>query len=207
MKLVLAVFILLVSCTAPALLPVDVPILTPPPVVSSAPMPVAALTPTPSLATVQTIYETALVTRIIDGDTIVLESGKRVRYIGIDTPERGKPFYREAKEKNSDLVLGKAVRMERDRTDRDRYGRLLRYVYVGDTFINGELVRMGAARARYYKPDGRYRNELEALEGEAKKERKGIWGEPGEPGSRLPWPGGYFLVGFIRPALAHISSV
>ncbi len=67
--------------------------------------------------------------QVIDGDTIVIEGGHHVRYIGIDASERDEPLYREAKEANGALVKGKTVRLERDVSDRDRYGRLLRYVY------------------------------------------------------------------------------
>ena len=73
--------------------------------------------------------EVARVAQVIDGDTIVIEGGYHVRYIGIDAPKRDEPLYREAKEANRALVEGKTVRLERDVSDRDRYGRLLRHVY------------------------------------------------------------------------------
>ena len=76
-------------------------------------------------------------TYIVDGDTIDVEIGGatyRVRYIGIDTPERGDCYFDEAKDKNAELVLGQYVRLVKDVSETDRYGRLLRYVYVGQTF-------------------------------------------------------------------------
>jgi micrococcal nuclease len=65
------------------------------------------------------------VKRVIDGDTIVLNNGEKVRYIGIDTPERDEDYYNKAKEFNKKLVEGKTVRLETDVQQRDRYGRLL----------------------------------------------------------------------------------
>ena len=100
-------------------------------------------------ATQQT--NTVLVTKVIDGDTIEIEGGQRVRYIGIDTRETVDPtkpfqcFGVEASNKNKELVSGKRVRLEKDISETDKYGPLLRYVYVGDTFINLELDRNGYA--------------------------------------------------------------
>lgn len=100
-----------------------------------------------------------LVTRVIDGDTIELENGERVRYIGIDTPETVDPrkpvqcFGVEASKKNKELVEKKQVWLVKDVTDRDRYGRPLRYVYLGDpensntVFVNLELVKEGFAHS------------------------------------------------------------
>ncbi|HEX3053997.1 MAG TPA: thermonuclease family protein, partial [Aggregatilineaceae bacterium] len=87
--------------------------------------------------------ETGKVVDIIDGDTIdVRISGEvyRVRYIGVNTPERDDDCYAEATNANADLVEGQTVTLERDVSDTDQYGRLLRYVYVGDTFVNAALV-------------------------------------------------------------------
>ena len=69
----------------------------------------------------------------------------------------------------------KRVRLERDSSEEDRYGRWLRYVWVGDTFVNAELVRRGYARARVYPPDVEYQDILGQLEEEARSARKGIW--------------------------------
>ncbi len=120
---------------------------------------------------------TGYVTRVIDGDTIVLSSGEHVRYIGIDTPEINpeEPFARKATQVNRDLVEGKTVRLEKDTSETDRYGRLLRYIYAGDTFINLELVRLGLAEAKSYPPDTRYQLVLEAAEVEARLDGRGMW--------------------------------
>ena len=115
-----------------------------------------------------------------DGDTIeVVLAGRRrerVRYIGIDTPERGDCYYGEATARNGELVMGKRVRLERDRTDRDRYGRLLRYVYVGDTLVEAKLVEEGYAVAKAYPPDTKHQSLLERLQGEAQRKMLGLWG-------------------------------
>jgi len=120
-----------------------------------------------------------LVTKVIDGDTIEIETGERVRYIGIDTPEPGQSecFSSEATRENEKMVLGKRVRMEKDRSDVDRYERLLRYVYVDDVFINEHLVKNGFGYASAYPPDTKFQNELTEAENWARKNRKGLWKE------------------------------
>ena len=118
----------------------------------------------------------AKVIQVIDGDTIVIEGGYYVRYIGIDAPERDEPYYLEAKQANEELIKGKKARLERDISDKDN-GRLLRYVYADDTFINAELVRQGYAYAKAYSPDTKYQVYLEALEKEARQAKKGIWSQ------------------------------
>lgn len=123
----------------------------------------------------------AFVTQVIDGDTIVIEGGVRVRYIGIDTPELADPengteyFALEAAEKNRELVERKTVRLERDVQDTDRYGRLLRYVWVGDTMVNAELVRLGYAYSVSYPPNIKYQAMLLQLEREARDRGLGLW--------------------------------
>lgn len=119
--------------------------------------------------------EIAKVEWVVDGDTVVITGGERVRYIGIDAPEVGEPFYYEAKRFNEQLVGGKRVKLERDVSDRDDYGRLLRYVYVDGVFVNGEMVRNGYALAKKYPPDTKYQAYLEKLESEAKRLRNGLW--------------------------------
>lgn len=119
--------------------------------------------------------DTVMVVKVIDGDTIVVEGGYHVRYIGIDSPETDEFYYSEAKQMNADLIAGKKVRLESDITDKDKYGRLLRYVYVGDTFINAEMVRQGCAWSIAYPPDVKYQVYLEAMEKEARQLKRGVW--------------------------------
>jgi micrococcal nuclease len=123
--------------------------------------------------------DTISVTRIVDGDTIVISSGDKVRYIGIDTPELSPPeaFAEEATRINRELVLGKTVRLEKDVSETDRYGRLLRYVWVDDTMVNLEMVKKGLAEAKAYPPDTKYQVLFEAAELEAKMAGRGMWAQ------------------------------
>jgi len=121
---------------------------------------------------------TARVIEVVDGDTIVIEGNYRVRYIGIDTPEvhpAVEAFGLEAWQANRELVEGKIVRLEPDVSEVDKYGRLLRYVYVDDIFVNAELVKQGLAYAQAYPPDTKHQDYLEKLEQEAKQDDRGIW--------------------------------
>jgi endonuclease YncB( thermonuclease family) len=114
--------------------------------------------------------ETGRVVRVIDGDTIdVNVNGQviRVRYVGVNTPERDEVCYQDATDANRRLVENKTVRLERDTSDTDRYDRPLRYVYVGDTFVNWELVKDGYAEAVLYEPDDRYYQDFLRLESQA----------------------------------------
>ncbi len=126
----------------------------------------------------------ARVSRVIDGDTIeVALAGAtyKVRYIGVDTPETNdsrpevRALAKAATEANRTLVEGKVVRLEKDISETDRYGRLLRYVYVGDTFVNAELVRLGYAQAATYPPDVRYESLFVELQRQAKAAGAGLW--------------------------------
>lgn len=120
-------------------------------------------------------FEQALVVRVIDGDTIELESGQRVRYLGIDTPETGEPYAAEATERNRELVEGMVVELQTGSRDKDEYDRLLRYVYVDGTFVNAELVAEGLASAYIFDPDDRYSQVLVQLEQYAKMKEEGMW--------------------------------
>jgi endonuclease YncB( thermonuclease family) len=116
------------------------------------------------------------VVNVIDGDTIdVRKDGQefRVRYIGVNTPERDETCYQEAKDANSALVRGQQVRLERDTSETDRYDRLLRFVYVGDTFVNETLVREGWAETVLYMPDDAQFENFRALEREAARGNRG----------------------------------
>lgn len=121
------------------------------------------------------------VTRIIDGDTIEITGGIKVRYIGINAPESvapGKPvacYGEESSGKNNELVLGKEVRLEKDVSETDKYGRLLRYVYVGDVMINDELVKEGFAQVSTYPPDVKYQQLFLESEKYAQKNNLGLW--------------------------------
>ena len=136
-----------------------------------------AITAAPT-ATVDTevVVEVASVT---DGDTIrvLMPDGTNepVRLIGIDAPEDGSLLAPEATSYMEELVLGKDVRMVIDVSDRDRFDRLLRYIYVGDLFVNEEMVRVGLAVAKRYEPDTAMALVLEAAQGGAESAALGLF--------------------------------
>lgn len=126
--------------------------------------------------------EMAVVQSITDGDTVRLADGRALRYIGIDTPETvapGQPvqcFGAEASRRNGELVLGKTVRLEKDKNETDQFERLLRYVYLEDgTMVNEVLVAEGYAESVAYPPDTKHQTKLDAAEAAAKAERRGRW--------------------------------
>ena len=141
----------------------------------------------PSTGTV----ETARVVRVVDGDTLVVELNgreERLRYIGVDTPETVRQdspvecFGKEASQENARLVEGQTVELEKDISERDRFDRLLRYVYVTDPatgerlFVNLELVARGFANVSTFPPDVRHEAEYRAAEREAREAGRGLWG-------------------------------
>lgn len=117
----------------------------------------------------------AKVVAVIDGDTIEIESGERVRYIGIDTPETDECYGPEATQANKELVLGKEVILIRDVEDKDKYGRLLRYVVADGRFVSGELVRLGYAEARSYGESVMFQQVLTLFERYAREGGRGLW--------------------------------
>lgn len=129
--------------------------------------------------------EEVIVTRVIDGDTIEVEGGRRVRYIGIDTPETVDPrrpvgcFGKEAAVENKKLVEGKKVMLVKDVSEADKFGRLLRYIYVADQdqliFVNDYLVRQGFAQASTFPPDVKFNQEFIEAEREARDNQRGLW--------------------------------
>jgi micrococcal nuclease len=131
-----------------------------------------------------------LVQKVIDGDTIVLADGKRVRYIGINSPELGGPAERfgpEARDFNRKLVDREKVRLEFDRERHDQYGRVLAYVFLPDgTFVNAELVRSGNAYCVFRRPNTKYDALLLELQREAMASKAGMWeAYPNEEGPFL----------------------
>ncbi len=122
------------------------------------------------------VGEEARVLRVIDGDTVVVAiegRNRRVRYVGINTPERDEPCSDAATAANRRLVGGRRVTLVRDTEDVDRYGRLLRYIYVGDTFVNEVLVRDGFAENFVWEPNTRFADHFRALEAEARAAGRG----------------------------------
>jgi micrococcal nuclease len=124
----------------------------------------------------------ALVVQVIDGDTLVLAGGIKVRVLGIDAPEMardGQPadfLAHQAKATLADLTLNRKIILSYDRLRYDRYGRLLAYVFLPDhTLVNAELVRLGMARVYSHAPNDRYRETLLAAQVEAIGAQRGIW--------------------------------
>ena len=117
---------------------------------------------------------------MVDGDTIELESGEKIRYLMIDTPESTTEiecYGEEAKEFNASLVEGKEVQLEYDVECEDRFGRTLAYVTVDDREVNSLLVERGFACMLYIPPNGEDRvSEFESLEAVAESENRGLWG-------------------------------
>jgi len=124
----------------------------------------------------------ATVVAVLDGDTIVIGGGQKVRYAGLNTPESHHPDKlpeycgQEAFEANRRLVAGQTVRLEFDARRRDKYGRLLAYVYVNSLFVNAELIRQGYAQVSTYKENQRYHEEFDRLQQHAIAARRGLWG-------------------------------
>lgn len=117
----------------------------------------------------------AVVLRVIDGDTIVLKDGRKLRLIGIDAPEKGRPYFEEAKKKLKELLEGKEVTLEKDVSEKDRYGRLLRYLWLGSTLVNLEMVRQGFAFCYTYPPDVKYQDKILQAERKAREKKIGLW--------------------------------
>lgn len=123
-----------------------------------------------------------LVSKVIDGDTFSIVDGGKIRLIGINAPEEGECFYASSTEYLSSLIGGKKIRLEKDISGSDEYGRLLRYTILpaptpeeDDTLVNEMIVREGYAKRQQQAPDNRYKDLLITAEAEAKKLGKGLW--------------------------------
>jgi len=114
-----------------------------------------------------------LATKIIDGDTFLIEGGYSVRILGIDADERGYPCYEAAKNKLEELILNQEVKLEKGTEDKDRWCRYLRYIFLNDKNISLELVKEGLAVARFSPEDVKYREEVTQAEKEAKENKIG----------------------------------
>lgn len=156
----------------------------------------------PSTATPSAAFEVngegAIVSKVVDGDTIELAGGQTVRLIGIDTPETVDPrrpvgcFGKEASNEAKNLLLGKEVILQKDVSEQDKYGRLLRLVFLpledgppsgearpegGQTlFVNDYLIREGFAKVLTYPPDVKYNEQFRQAEKEARENKRGLWG-------------------------------
>ena len=126
-------------------------------------------------------YEEAIVLEVIDGDTILLEDGRVIRYIGIDAPEINSPYTEEecfgpeATVLNAAFVEGQTVELSKGLDDKDQYDRYLRYVYVDGIFINAQMISEGAAYASRYGPEKRFHQVFTQLEQYSKLKNRGMW--------------------------------
>ena len=164
------------------------PSLFPTPSPSGTSTPTNTFTPTPALPEgaaclpADSLRQPARLNRVIDGDTIEveLEDGQlyRVRYIGINAPGNGERLFEEARAANEKLLSGQTLVLVRDVSEVDRYERLLRYVIVGEVFVNYELVRMGMAEPTTYPPDVACAETLLNASQAAREAGLGIWGLP-----------------------------
>lgn len=117
-----------------------------------------------------------IVTKIIDGDTIIVSGGRTIRLLDIDAPEKDEACYAEAKKRLSELILGEKVKLEAGPQDKDRYGRWLRYIFLGEDNINLELVKEGLAVARFFQTNSKYQPAIKKAEFEAQKQKIGcLW--------------------------------
>jgi len=119
-----------------------------------------------------------LATKIIDGDTFIIEGGYSVRILGIDADERDHPCYDMAKDRLEELILNKEVKLEKGIEDKDQWCRYLRYVFLDNKNIGLELVKEGLAVARFSPEDVKYKEEIATAEKEARENKIGCkWGE------------------------------
>ncbi|MCX5785154.1 MAG: thermonuclease family protein [Elusimicrobia bacterium] len=114
-----------------------------------------------------------LVTKVIDGDTVVIEGGTHVRLLGIDADERDHPCYEPAKDRLEELILNKEIKLEKKTEDKDQWCRYLRYVFLDNQNIGLTLVKEGMAVARFSPEDVKYRKEIVQAEKEARKGKIG----------------------------------
>ena len=124
----------------------------------------------------------AKVTRIVDGDTVELDDGRKIRYLLVDTPESTGGatdcFGTNAKQFNTDLVNGKTISLSYDVECEDRFGRTLAYVYVGNTEVNTLMIERGYGCVLHISPDGDDRvDEFKALQLQAMRDMRGLWGD------------------------------
>lgn len=121
----------------------------------------------------------AKVIRVIDGDTIVIDTGEHIRYIGMNAPEleTSECYATEASEINKNLVLGKEIKLVKDISDADKYGRPLRFVYIGDTFVDDYLVKIGAAKVMTVPPDIEFKDQFLSEQSYARRSNLGLWGK------------------------------
>lgn len=144
--------------------------------VPTATIPAAQKAPADSVAPAVAHFE-AKVTRVIDGDTVVLDDGRHVRYLGINSPELRQRWGEAAKKLNAELVLDQTITLELDRKTQDEYGRTLAYVFVGKVMVNEKLLAEGLAKTYFLARQARlrYQERLLQAEARARQDHNGVW--------------------------------
>jgi micrococcal nuclease len=149
------------------------------------------------------------VVKIVDGDTVELSDGQRVRYLGIDTPEKKEPLYAEAAKLNERLVLNREVRWELGKEPKDDYGRTLVWLFADGKLVNVEMVREGLARVYLFPSNDQYKEALIAAQKEARAAKRGRWAEPHPADEKfyVSGRGGSAQYRFHRPSCKLIKDL
>ena len=153
-----------------------------------------------------------IVKKVINGDTIQLDNGQTVKYIGIETPELslkegGSEFFaKQASRYNQRLVFMKKVRLEFDKKKQDSDGRLLAYVFVKQLFVNAELIKLGYAKVNIVPPNDKYKNMFLDYEAKAKMSEKGLWQET-KKDSETFYIGNKRSYVFHRPSCKNVDKI
>jgi len=153
--------------------------------------------------------KTVLVKKIYSGNSIKIQEGdtqQRVRYIGTDAPNRGKPFYDLCSQANKALVEKKKVTLVTDVELVSPDDKKLYYVYEGSVFVNAELIRTGYALAHIIPPNVRYRDLFISLQQEARTHQRGLWAYE-DHNDEPYYVGSQSLRVFHRPSCSHVRSI
>lgn len=153
-----------------------------------------------------------VVRKVIDGNTIQLDTGEIVKYIGIETPELnlkegGSEFFaKQASRYNQKLVFMKKVRLEFDKEREDSDGRMLAYVFVKKLFVNAELIKLGYARTHINPPNDKYKDIFLDYEKKAKQSEKGLWQET-KKDTETSYIGNKRSYTFHRPSCENVDKI
>jgi micrococcal nuclease len=153
-----------------------------------------------------------VVRKVIDGNTIQLDTGEIVKYIGIETPELnlkegGSEFFaKQASRYNQKLVFMKKVRLEFDKEREDNAGRMLAYVFEKRVFVNAELIKLGYARTNIIPPNDKYKNMFLDYEKKAKQSEKGLWQET-KKDTETSYIGNKRSYTFHRPSCKNVDKI
>lgn len=153
-----------------------------------------------------------VVRKVIDGNTIQLDTGEIVKYIGIETPELnlkegGSEFFaKQASRYNQKLVFMKKVRLEFDKEREDSDGRMLAYIFVKKLFVNAELIKLGYARTHINPPNDKYKDIFLDYEKKAKQSEKGLWQET-KKDTETSYIGNKRSYTFHRPSCENVDKI